>query len=136
MILCWVGSEAACIYKRHRNRPARPTYSSLRFGHENISTAILPLPLIQEEHLSCSGEKCTLYTGKLFPQSMHRKSAVRITIRPDMTKAIYSGCKAKSIKQTQLMMITCPCNVYPLTPHFHIVKLGVYRGIHFFLFLL
>ena len=24
----------------------------LRFGHENISRAILPLPLIQEEHLS------------------------------------------------------------------------------------
>ena len=27
------------------------------FGHENISTAILPLPLIQEEHLSVNGEK-------------------------------------------------------------------------------
>ena len=30
-----------------------------------------------------------------------------------------------------LIMITCPCNVYPLTPHFYIVKLGFYRGIHF-----
>ena len=30
---------------------------------------------------------------------------------------------------------TCPCDLYPLTPHFYIVKLG-YRGIHFFLFLL
>ena len=26
------------------------------------------------------------------------------------------------------IMITCPCNVYPLTPHFY-----VYRGIHTFL---
>ena len=31
---------------------------------------------------------------------------------------------------------TCPCNVYPLKPHFYIVKLG-YTGIYlFFLFLL
>ena len=30
---------------------------SWRFGHETISTAILPLPLIQEEHLSVNGER-------------------------------------------------------------------------------
>ena len=30
-------------------------------------------------------------------------------------------------------MITCPCNVYPLTPHFYIVKFGFTGGIHFFL---
>ena len=30
---------------------------SWRFGHENISTAILPLPLIQEEQLSVTGER-------------------------------------------------------------------------------
>ena len=30
---------------------------SWRFGHENISTASLPLPLIQEEHLSVNGER-------------------------------------------------------------------------------
>ena len=29
-----------------------------------------------------------------------------------------------------------PCNEYPLTSHFYIVKIRVYRGIHFFLFLL
>ena len=35
---------------------------SWRFGHENISTAILPLPLIQEEQLSVTGERmCTKY---------------------------------------------------------------------------
>ena len=33
---------------------------SWRLGHENISTAILPLPLIQEEQLSVTGERmCT-----------------------------------------------------------------------------
>ena len=32
--------------------------------------------------------------------------------------------------------ITCPCNVYPLTPHFYRVKLG-FTGVYmFFLFLL
>ena len=30
---------------------------SWRFGHEKISTAILPLPLIQEEQLSVTGER-------------------------------------------------------------------------------
>ena len=33
-----------------------------RFGHEIISTAILPLPLIREEQLSVTGERmCTKY---------------------------------------------------------------------------
>ena len=33
-----------------------------RLGHENISTAILPLPLIQEAQLSVTGERmCTKY---------------------------------------------------------------------------
>ena len=35
---------------------------SWRLGHEKISTAILPLPLIQEEQLSVNGERmCTKY---------------------------------------------------------------------------
>ena len=35
---------------------------SRRLGHEYISTAILPLPLIQEEQLSVTGERmCTKY---------------------------------------------------------------------------
>ena len=35
---------------------------SWRFGHENISMAILPLSLIQEEQLSVTGERlCTKY---------------------------------------------------------------------------
>ena len=35
---------------------------SWRLGHENISAAILPLPMIQEEQLSVTGERmCTKY---------------------------------------------------------------------------
>ena len=35
---------------------------SWRLGHENISTAILPFPLIQEEQLLVTGERiCTKY---------------------------------------------------------------------------
>ena len=35
---------------------------SWRLGHENISTTVLPLPLIQEEQLSVTGERmCTKY---------------------------------------------------------------------------
>ena len=35
---------------------------SWRLGHENISTAIFPLPLIQEEQLSVNGKRmCTKY---------------------------------------------------------------------------
>ena len=35
---------------------------SWRLGHENISTAIFPLPLIQEEQLWVTGERmCTKY---------------------------------------------------------------------------
>ena len=34
------------------------------------------------------------------------------------------------------IMKTCPCNVYPIEPHFYIVKLG-FAGVYlFFLFLL
>ena len=45
-------------------------------------------------------------------------------------------CVALVISQFCFIRITCPCNVYPLTPHFYIVKLG-FTGVHFiFLFLL
>ena len=32
------------------------------------------------------------------------------------------------------IMITCPCNVYPLTPHFYIVKVGFTRVYIFLIF--
>ena len=40
------------------------------------------------------------------------------------------------ILQTCCIMLTCLCNVHPLTPHFYIVKLG-FTGVYIiFLFLL
>ena len=36
----------------------------------------------------------------------------------------------------QSIMKTCPCNLYPLTSHFYIVKLGLTGVYMFFLFLL
>ena len=36
----------------------------------------------------------------------------------------------------QYITKTCPCNVYPLEPHFYIAKLGYARVYLFFLFLL
>ena len=41
-----------------------------------------------------------------------------------------------SLVLSKTIMKTCPCNVYPLKPHFYIVKLG-FAGVYlFFLFLL
>ena len=46
------------------------------------------------------------------------------------------GCKPKFYNERGLfytgvfnIMITCPCNEYPLTPHFNIVKLG-FTGVY------
>ena len=64
--MCWVSSwlEACPLGKQ-----AAPEFDphvqcsfSWNLGHENISTAILPFPLIQEEQLSVTGERmCTKY---------------------------------------------------------------------------
>ena len=44
--------------------------------------------------------------------------------------------QSKSNCPTLYITKTCPCKVYPLEPHFYIVKMG-YAGVHlFFLFLL
>ena len=36
-----------------------------------------------------------------------------------------------SFEVDESKMITCPCNEYPLTPHFYIVKLG-FTGVYIF----
>ena len=59
-----------------------PRILSRRFGHENIFTAMLPLPLIQEELLSGFGRKNTLFTGKLCPRGSPRNNE-RITDHPN-----------------------------------------------------
>ena len=57
-----IGSEFAWHASGPEFDPHVRHILSWRLGHENISTAILPLPLIQEEQLSVSGERmCTKY---------------------------------------------------------------------------
>ena len=52
-----VGKEAAVDASGAEIHPHFRHILSWRFGHENISTTILPLPLIQEEHLSVTGKR-------------------------------------------------------------------------------
>ena len=57
-----IGSELAWHASGPEFDPHVRHILSWRLGHENISTAILPLPLIQEEQLSVTGERmCTKY---------------------------------------------------------------------------
>ena len=54
---------------------------SWRLGHEKISTAILPLPLIQEEQLLVNGERiCTKYWKNCLG-GLPRNSVVTVTDR-------------------------------------------------------
>ena len=55
---------------------------SWRLGHENISTAILSLPLIQEEQLSVTGKRmCTKYVLVNCLGGLPRNNVVRVTDR-------------------------------------------------------
>ena len=57
-----IGSEFAWQSSGPEFNPHVLHILSWRLGHENISTAILPLPLIQEEQLSVTGKRmCTKY---------------------------------------------------------------------------
>ena len=60
------GSSIRSEFAWHANGPEFDPHIrhilSWRLGHENISMAILPLPLLQEEQLSVTGERmCTKY---------------------------------------------------------------------------
>ena len=59
-------SSIGIMFAWHANGPKFDAHVqhilSWRLGHENIFAAILPLPLIQEEQLSVTGERmCTKY---------------------------------------------------------------------------
>ena len=57
-----IGSMFAWHASGHEFDPHVRHILSWRPGHENISKAILPLPLIQEEQLSVTGERmCSKY---------------------------------------------------------------------------
>ena len=60
------GSSIGSVFAWHASGPKFDPHVrhilSWRLGHENISTTIPPLPLIQEEQLSVTGERiCTKY---------------------------------------------------------------------------
>ena len=60
------GSSIGSVFAWHASSPEFDPHVryilSWRLGHENISTAILPLPLIQEKQLSVTGKRmCTKY---------------------------------------------------------------------------
>ena len=58
----WIGSESDWHASGPEFDPHVRHILSWRLGHENVSTAILPLLLIQEEQLSVTGERvCTKY---------------------------------------------------------------------------
>ena len=57
-----VAQSEACSLGMQTPHVFDPHILSWRFGYEIISTAILPLQLIQEEQLSITGERmCTKY---------------------------------------------------------------------------
>ena len=65
-IVSWGECIVAALFAWHASGPEFDPHIrhilSWRLDHENISTAILPLPLIQEEQLSVTGERmCTKY---------------------------------------------------------------------------
>ena len=65
--LAGCGSSIASVFAWHANGPKFNPHArhilSWRLGHEHISTAILSLPLIQEEQLSVTGARmCTKYS--------------------------------------------------------------------------
>ena len=63
------GSSIGSMFTWHASGPKFDLYVqhilSWSLGHENISTAILHLPLIQEEQLSVTGERICTKSGKL-----------------------------------------------------------------------
>ena len=65
-LLAGCGSSIGSVFAWHASGPEFDPHVrhilSWRLGHENISMAILPLPLIHEEPLSVTGERmCTKY---------------------------------------------------------------------------
>ena len=104
-----VGSDAARDAKCTAIDPRIRHILSKRFGHENISSAILPLSLVQEEQFQFMAKECILSTGKPPLGGLPRNSVVRTTDRPDMTLAVY--CDRKASTQT---------NKSPTSTSFHV----------------
>ena len=56
-------------------------------------------------------KECTLSTSKLSPGGLPRNSVIRITDLPDMTSAVYRGCKATNRTNKKIMGLR---NMYSL----------------------
>ena len=67
----------------------------VRFGHENIATAILPFLLFKKSSCQLMVKECELSTGKLPLVGLPRNSV--ITDHPGLTSSGYRG--SKSINQ-------------------------------------
>ena len=65
------------------------------------------------------------YTMASFSATEVRENVESLNQNKASIKAMLSQQGAENI------MITCPCNVYPLTSHFYIVKLG-FTGVYIF----
>ena len=93
-----VSSEAICNYLLQANLRSTPTSST--FFHVDLVMKIFLRPLIQEEQLSVNGKRMfTKYwltaSGESCPGTV-----VRITDSPNMTSAVYRGCKALNQTKT------------------------------------
>ena len=76
----------------------------MEIGHGIISTAILPLPLIQEVQLSITGERMKALVNRFNRSKLaHGKSVVRLTVRLDMTIAIDWDVKSQNNKNNNVI---------------------------------
>ena len=103
-------------YRRHPLWTSKWVWGANIKSHENISLLNL--------HIS----KFSLYTGNCI--GLERNVSILI-LQCDYDSVFYSFTLLD-----QFIGKICPCNEYPLKPHFYIVKLG-HAGVYlFFLFLL
>ena len=64
-------------------------------------------------------------------EERRERQEVTNNLNKETVKEIVNSCGSK-----KTIRKTCPCNEYPLKPHFYIVKLGYAKVYLFFLFLL
>ena len=92
-----------------------------------LSENINKIKIIPMKFSNFSSEKKSLYIARA---SFHNAFCI-CTLHSKSTAA-----KVLLEQSNNLIRKTCPCNVYPLEPHFYVAKLG-YAGVYlFFLFLL
>ena len=77
-----------------------------------------------------NSENCTIY---LLVHNEKRSTQDNVI---KMTVSVMNNFQVRIFKRCVTIRKTCPCDSYPLTPHFYIVKMG-FTGVYIiFLFLL